>query len=216
MTTNSGSGAKHTTEKEKARVWVLFDEGCTQREICKQTGRSLTTVQRILALDPVQWQAIRAAAAEERATLWREHERDSLKDIASLTKFVRELIASPKGVRRKLSEDDRLDLALYIRAMSPFKSLAEAATIKHELLTGQPTDRLEDTTKTLDAQSMTDNQVIISTLQGSLMDRLPARLKPIALQMHEIGEIKLTKAEITLCTPKRPNPITKKKLRKRG
>ncbi len=190
-------------DEEEAFIWTLADEGCSQREIARQSGRHLRTVQRVLAKDPAKLQAIRAAAAEERAVFWREHERESLQELLHYRALIHDVICTKAGKRRKLTDDDRKDLSIYIRVLNPVRHIAEAATVKHELLIGQPTERIDEQAVPwqMDPDQWTDERIITETIRGDLVDRMPARMKKVALQWADEGKLELSDAHREQCQP---------------
>ena len=167
------------TDEEAAHVWILIEEGNSQREVARQTGFALATVQRILAKDPARIESFRSAKREERAKLWEQIEGESIKALRDVVRVLHHTVVNPAtGKRRKkLTTIGEKMLNLLPRSAAVFRLAADSATTKAQLLTGGATARLDGLARTTDAADMTEEQLIAACKELGMVDKLPADLR---------------------------------------
>jgi predicted transcriptional regulator len=167
------------SDEERAHVWVLFEEGHSQREIARQTGMGARTVQRILREDPGRLEALAALQRDERRLLWREIENQALRGVQqTMREAMARLFDDDGKAREGLMEIDRVFVAELPKVGRWMGRIAKDASTHVSLLSGDPTDRvalaggLE-----LDVLSATDEELIDEAKRLGLEEKLPARLR---------------------------------------
>ena len=157
----------------EARIWVLTEEGLSQRAVAEQLGVAASTVGAALAKDPVRLESLRARLAEERASRYREMEQKG--QLACLLWLDESIKLGERVAKRGLSAigAKQLDkVAILPRLIQVGSQTAERSTKASNLLTGKATERVENTTKEMDA-----DQLIDAAIEHGLVDRLPPALQ---------------------------------------
>ena len=139
---DQGYAFEPITDELRARIWVLVEEGCSFREIRKQTGCDYYTIQRVRAEDPERLRELIAAKQEERAALWKQIEHQAISLQGKFLGGAERLFFGDDGKVR----DDRQDkfAEFGARWLSAVQRSASDATTKHQLLTGGATERIDN------------------------------------------------------------------------
>lgn len=139
--------AQPLTDLEKASVWALYEETGRVRGTARELGLALSTVQRVLAGDPLRVQSIKISRQEERSARWIRIEEQSLDDLEETLRLARDARRKLAGDGRRkaparLTEAERDALALTPRHLTALRMVADSATTKANLLQGDPTDSI--------------------------------------------------------------------------
>lgn len=180
----TGYNAK-LTEAAKAMVWVLTEEGKSQRQVAELLGIVASTVSKTLASDPVALEALRARQREARARLWRELETLSLEEavgwMGQLKAYRQKKVDGP-GKAISVREERRL--LMLPRAIQVSRQAAEGATKMTQLLTGGATERFEQS-GTIDETNA--DQLVQMAIDAGVVDKLPPAMQEYAKRKMEKG-----------------------------
>lgn len=178
------------TPEQRAQVWALRAEGQSLRQIGREVGCDAKTAQRIMLEDPERYAALATELREERATLWRGLENRSLRtlDVAAA-----EAEAILNRVRKgaKVSKADLERVQVLRGLMTPLRMVADSATSKTQLLTGQPTEITQGVGGVLDMDRMSPEELADMATQLGMVEHLPARLRELAEKRAAAAETRV-------------------------
>lgn len=166
-------------DAQRAQIWALRAEGMSLRQIGKEVGCDAKTAQRVLQEDPERYAALVTELREERATLWRGLENRTLRSLdiaaAECEKILERLAKGHKVARADLEK-----VQVLRGLMTPLRMVADSATSKTQLLTGQPTEITQGIGGVLDPDRMTPDELVDMAINLGMVADLPPRLREIA------------------------------------
>ncbi len=182
-------GPKKLTDQQYAQMWVLREEGASLADIAREVGCHARTVSREFEKDPARHAGIVAVQSETRAALWKQIENGSLKTLQQTIKALDSAMFTPTGrISSKEIKPKTIEKLDFLRKMiGPLRMAADSATNKSQLLTGGPTQIMAGSIEGggigVDAQNMTDDEVIRLAIAHGLEDELPVALKEKVARM---------------------------------
>lgn len=178
-------------DEQKVHVWTLAAEDWSLREIAKEVGLAPSTVHNILKSDPDRLAGLIDQQKRLRADQWKQIENRGQTMLLDMMKRAGTILGVGDGDTKAANmPTDTEDY--FIQHGRPWAAVirlaAEGAANKHQLLTGQPTERTENT-NTMVLRDMTDEDVIRYAYREGAQDDLPGSLKRKAVAMIAAGTL---------------------------
>lgn len=161
-----------------AQVWVLTEEGNSQRSTAEQLKISPSQVHKILGEDPVRLEALRARQREARATRWKQVENAGLDELIAWLEEIRKYRETPIG-KKTMSQREEMRLTLLPRLVNSLRQAAETGTKTVQLLTGGLTERVGTDREHVETE-MSSEQLINTAIELDAIEILPPRLREAA------------------------------------
>jgi len=179
--TRNGDGSYNLpiTDEIKAAIWVRAEEGKSQRAIARDLVLSATAVNKVLAENPVRYEALRARLRDERARQWQEIEAAGQRH----TRALLEIVGKRASNARLLKPQAIDDLAVRARALQAIRHTTESGSKMTQLLTGGATDRVE-TMAAKTAEEMTADDIVELAIADDKVAELPPGLRAYALRLQ--------------------------------
>lgn len=163
------------TKDQIAQLWVLAEEGHSQRHIAKILGCAPSTVSKQLAADPVAIEALRARLREERASRWKQIESLGLDELIAWLGRVSNMRSAKMPAR--LSKRQETELHTTPRYITALRHTAETATRTVQLLTGGVTERIGKDQGQHEDEIATAEGLIAQAIEMDAIDLLPPPLR---------------------------------------
>lgn len=162
-----------------AMIWILREQGLSQRAIAERVLVTAPTVHRELSRDPIRLEAIIARQREDEARGWQKIASKGRDETNGWLELCEEVRLGDKG-KKKLSAYKLKLMALapsYLRAVQLTANQSAKLT---QLLTGGATERIDGTVQTNSIDASTAEQLIEQALELDQIGLLPPYLRPRA------------------------------------
>ena len=128
-------------DNEKASIWAVWEESGVLRHTARECGVSVSSVQKTLAENPLRYEGLKQARAEERSARYLRIEEKTLDHVEGTlddAQAAREELKKIKGHNR-VRPALEASLRHTARHLSALRMVADSATSKTNLLAGDAT-----------------------------------------------------------------------------